>query len=113
MFEPISDTAPPMKGQKLLAHLQQTTDQPILVKFVAPHCAACKTLAPVLEQLMEQHQDNLHLVTIDITQEPELAMDLGVRTAPTVVLFAKETLRGKVDGLKPKNVYSDLVEALL
>ncbi len=99
-----------MTNSNLLSQLQQESTKPILVKFVAPHCPSCETLTPVLEQLADDHPDDFHLVTIDMTEDPELAMKLKVRSAPTVVLFQGEEVKEKIAGLKPKKFYEALIE---
>jgi thioredoxin 1 len=86
---------------------------PIVVKFVAPHCPSCKTLAPVLEQMVTDHIGKIHLVTIDMTEEPELAMELGVRSAPTVVLLKGTAVLEQIAGLKPKKLYSEAIKKAL
>lgn len=75
------------EGRNSLKQLQQESEALILVKFVAPHCPSCQTLTPVLEQLVTDHIGKIHLVVIDMTEEPELAVELGVRSAPTVILL--------------------------
>ncbi|MFB2933650.1 thioredoxin family protein [Aerosakkonemataceae cyanobacterium BLCC-F154] len=101
------------QGQKALEQLQQNSENPILVKFVAPHCSACKTLAPVLEQLMTDYQGKIDLVTIDMTEDPEFAIELSVRSAPTVVLFKGNTVLEKIAGLKPKKLYLEAIQKVL
>ncbi|WP_017302915.1 thioredoxin family protein [Spirulina subsalsa] len=100
-------------GRNALEQLQKTSEHPILVKFVAPHCPSCNTLAPVLEQLVSDHRDQLHLVTIDLTEEPDLAITLGVRSAPTVVLFQGTDVIERIVGLKPKKLYSEAIQKAL
>ncbi|GET40406.1 thioredoxin family protein [Microseira wollei] len=94
--------------------LHQTLDigeeKSILVKFVAPHCSGCVTIKPLLEQLTREQSEVLHLVEIDITEEPELAMELDVRSVPTVALFKQEQELGRLVGLQPKKHYANLVQ---
>ena len=97
------------QGRNALQQLQQDVETPIFVKFVAPHCPSCKTLAPVLEKLVTDHSGKIHLVTIDMTEEPDLAMELGVRSAPTVVLLKGTTVLEQIAGLKPKKLYSEAI----
>jgi len=113
MSEPLSTNTIFGEGLNDLTQLQQTSKNPILVKFVAPHCPSCETLAPVLQQLATDHTGQFHLVTIDMTEAPEFAMELGVRTAPTVVLFKQSTVVERIAGLKPKRVYADAVQKVL
>ncbi len=99
-----------MQGRQALEELQKTSEHPILVKFVAPYCPACETLAPVLEELLTDYAGALQFVTIDMTEDPELAMTLAIRSAPTVVLFKGETVIETIAGLKPKKVYRESVQ---
>lgn len=101
------------EGRNTLQQLQQESENPILVKFVAPHCPSCETLAPVLEQIVTDQAGKVHLVTIDMTEDPELAMELGVRSAPTVVLFKKTTVLERIAGLKPKILYFEAVQKVV
>ena len=101
------------EGRNTLQQLQQESENPILVKFVAPHCPSCETLAPVLEQIVTDQAGKVHLVTIDMTEDPELAMELGVRSAPTVVLFKKTTILERIAGLKPKILYFEAVQKIV
>ncbi len=110
-----SSSTPKIFGQGLddLTQLQQTSENPILVKFVAPYCPACETLAPVLQQLVTEQPETLHLVTIDMTKDPEFAMELGVRSAPTVVFFQGATVTERIVGLKPKKIYLEAVQKIV
>jgi thioredoxin-like negative regulator of GroEL len=101
------------EGVSDLTQLQQASENPILVKFVAPHCPSCETLAPVLQQLVTDHAGKLHLVTIDMTEDPEFAMELGVRSAPTVVLFQGTQILERIAGLKPKKLYVEAIQKVL
>lgn len=100
-------------GQSTFESLQQQSDKPILVKFVAPHCSGCVTLKPLLEQLVREQSGSLHLVEIDMTEAPEMAMELEVRSAPTVVMFKQQQELGRLVGLKPKKQYADMVQQAL
>jgi thioredoxin-like negative regulator of GroEL len=101
------------QGHNALKQLIHDSETPILVKFVAPHCPSCETLTPVLEQLVTDHIGKIHLVTIDMTEDPDLAIELGVRSAPTVVLFKGAIVVERIAGLKPKKLYSEAIQKAL
>lgn len=82
------------------------------MKFVAPHCGGCTTLKPVLEKLLQDHADHLVLVEIDITEDAEVAIDLDVRSVPTVALFQQQQELGRLVGLQPKQHYVNLVQQI-
>ncbi len=98
-----------LHGAEVLTQLRQESDKPILIKFVAPHCPSCETLAPILEQLKLDRADDFELVSIDMTEDVEVAIEFKVRSAPTVVLLKGNEVKEKVAGLKPKKFYEDLI----
>jgi thioredoxin 1 len=48
-----------------------------------------------------------------MTEEPDLAIEFGVRSAPTVILFKGDRLIEKIAGLKPKKFYIETIQKFL
>lgn len=67
----------------------------------------------MIEQLATEHQGSFHLVEVDMTEDPELAVELGVCSVPTVVLFKGDRLIDRIVGLKPKKLYSESIQKSL
>ena len=101
------------QGREALEKLQSESDKLILLEISAPHCGSCDTLRPVLHQLATEQNGNFHLVEVDMTEEPDLAIDLGVRSVPTVVLFKGDRQLEKIVGLKPKKFYAETIQKSL
>jgi len=64
-----------------------------LVKFYAPWCGHCKTLAPIWEKLDERLQENnpqdgIIIAKVDATQETQVAGRFQIRSYPTLKYFA-------------------------
>jgi thiol-disulfide isomerase/thioredoxin len=93
--------------RRYLCGTRSTATQLIIVKFVAPYCPACETLKPVLHQIAEENTGKVHLVELDMSEEPELAINYGVRSAPTVILVKQQQTLAQIAGLKPKKQYAD------
>lgn len=104
----IFDATVPVR--EALTQVQQDPEVVIILKFVGPNCPACKTLAPVLDQLVNDHQGKTHLVTADMTEDPELAMEWGVRSIPTVMVLKGTSVVEKIVGLQPKKVYLEAIQ---
>lgn len=67
--------------------IEPSKDIPVLVDFWAPWCGPCKTLAPMLEKLVEAQGGKVKLVKIDTEQFPGIAGQLRVRSIPMVFAF--------------------------
>jgi thioredoxin-like negative regulator of GroEL len=100
-------------GREAFEWLMQESDQLIIVKFVAPYCPSCETLKPVLHHIAVENTGKLHLVELDMSEEPELAINFGVRSAPTVVLIKKQQTLAQIAGLKPKKQYVETIQSAL
>jgi thiol-disulfide isomerase/thioredoxin len=60
----------------------------ILVYFTTPTCIPCKTVQrPAIQRLSQMLGNDLHVVEVDATEQPELASRWGVMSVPTTFLF--------------------------
>jgi thioredoxin-like negative regulator of GroEL len=64
---------------------------PTIVYFTTPTCLPCKTRQqPALRILSTELGDQLQIVQIDATQQPDVADRWGVMTAPTTFVLDKQ-----------------------
>ncbi|NLC06943.1 MAG: thioredoxin [Syntrophomonadaceae bacterium] len=61
--------------------------QPVLVDFWAAWCGPCQMIAPVVEDLAEEYKDRVKVVKVNVDQNRQLAVQFGVMSIPTLVLF--------------------------
>lgn len=101
------------QGRPAFEQLKTESDKLILLEVSTPHCSSCDTLRPLLHQLATEQNGNFCLVELDMTEEPDLAIELGVRSVPTVVLFKGDQLLEKIVGLKPKKFYAETIQKSL
>lgn len=57
------------------------------VVFTSPACSPCKSAIQVVTTAMQNAPNPTELVTIDASEQPEIALHHNVRTIPTVFLI--------------------------
>ena len=65
--------------------------KPVVVDFWAPWCVYCRRIAPAVEMLAEQYENEFVTVKINIDNEPAIAHKYGVEVIPTLMVFKGET----------------------
>ena len=83
----------------------------LLVDFFASWCGPCKMLIPRLE-LLETQYPNVKFVKLDVDENREYAMEMGLRSVPTVQIFNGEELLTTSAGVQPDNFYKDYLSKL-
>ena len=64
----------------------EQTKGKVLIDFYAPWCAPCKMIAPVVEQIAQEHQD-IKVIKINADNSQALMTKLGIRGIPTLLLM--------------------------
>ena len=82
------------------------SDQPVLVDFWAEWCAPCRALGPVIDSLADDYDGRARIAKVDVDSNQRIAMQYGVRSIPTVILFDKGKIVETFVGVRPKNDYS-------
>lgn len=57
----------------------------VLMRFNAPWCAPCRAMKPVVEKVLAEFAD-IEYVDINIDENPEMAVEHGIRSIPTLIL---------------------------
>lgn len=85
------------------------SDTPVLVDFWAPWCGPCRMAEPVLEELSETYKDKVHIVKINVDDNPDNPSKYGVMSIPTTILYKKGEEVGRQVGFAGKKGFEDLI----
>jgi thioredoxin 1 len=61
-------------------------DELVLVDFWATYCAACRMVAPVVDELATDYAGKAAIVKVNVDENPEYATQYQVRSTPTLLL---------------------------
>lgn len=83
----------------------------VVCDFWADWCGPCRMLAPVMEALSGEFGEKAEFVKINIDQNPEAAMQYGVMSIPTVIIFENGEVKNKNVGFMPEEVMREYLNA--
>jgi thioredoxin 1 len=85
----------------------------VIVDFHATWCGPCKMMKPTFEKLTNENTTEVGMYTMDVDVNRDLAVELGIRSVPTIKVFNGGGVIDTKVGVLRENQIKELVSELI
>ncbi|MBK9948228.1 MAG: thiol reductase thioredoxin [Nitrospira sp.] len=95
------------------ARVVEASSVPVLVEFWKPVCGHCRALMKELEQLQEELEARVTILTMNVEEQFQIAAELEISSLPALALYKNGELVTFIGGLGKKEAIRTKIETAL
>jgi len=76
----------------------------VVVDCWAPWCAPCRILSPIVDELAKDYAGKILFGKLNVDENQKTAMEHGIMSIPTLLVFKDGKLVDRIVGAMPKNM---------
>jgi len=76
--------------------------EPVVVDFWAEWCGPCKMIAPILDEIANEHAGKLTVAKLNVDENFDVARRFDVMSIPTLIVFKDGSAQKRLVGAKGK-----------
>ncbi|PKM80923.1 MAG: thioredoxin [Firmicutes bacterium HGW-Firmicutes-14] len=81
-----------------------------LVDFWAPWCSPCRMIAPIVDEIAVEYSGKVKVGKVNVDENREIAVEYGVMSIPTLIIFKDGKAADRVVGFKSKSNLKELLD---
>jgi thioredoxin 1 len=85
----------------------------LIVDFFANWCGPCKIMKPMFEKVSNENDLPVQMYTMNVDDNREMAVELGIRSIPTIKSFSNGKEVSSVMGLQSETQIKSIVSELV
>ena len=85
------------------------SEKPVLLDFWAEWCGPCRMVSPIVDEIAGE-RDDIVVGKVNVDEQGELAVQFGVMSIPTLLVFKGGELVRTAVGARPKDAILALLD---
>lgn len=92
--------------------LERSTQVPVVVDLWAPWCGPCKTLGPIIEDVVSATEGRVELAKVNVDENPQVAQAFRVQSIPAVFAVRDRQVVDHFVGALPEHAVAEFIAKL-